>query len=112
MSEVGLRPLGRMMIVKSELETRSKGGIIIPDQQRKMSTKANVLSVGGDVKEVEVGDTVLLNAQSNELQGDYFKGLFVDEVDDKTYTTFMISESSVLCIIDDLKVIDKLKRDV
>lgn len=69
-----LRPLHDRVIVKRlEAETKSSGGIVIPDSAAEKPIKGEVLAVGkgkilenGDVRplDVKVGDTVLFGKYS------------------------------------------------
>ena len=50
----------RVLILLKEVEKVSKGGIIMPDNNREDSRNGTVVSVGDDVKGIEKGDRVLV----------------------------------------------------
>lgn len=58
---MNFQPLGDRILVKvKEVETKTASGIIIPDNASKEKpTQATVVSVGPDVKDVSVDDTVV-----------------------------------------------------
>ena len=69
MSKAKIRPLGEKVLIKRmEAETKTKGGIVLPDTAKEKPQKGEVLAVG-DGKllddgtratfQVKVGDTVL-----------------------------------------------------
>lgn len=54
-----LRPLSdRVVVMKSEEEKKTAGGIIIPDSHSEKPSMGTIQSVGKDVKELKEGDTV------------------------------------------------------
>ncbi len=71
---MNIRPLhDRVIVRRMEEETRSAGGIVIPDSATEKPSRGEVLSVGngkiaenGDVRplDVKVGDTVLFGKYS------------------------------------------------
>ena len=91
------RPLhDRLLIKRTEAETRSKGGIIIPDSAKEKPQQAEVVAVGngkrqenGDVTplDVKVGDKVLIGKYSgNDVK--------IDEVE-----YVILREDEVLAVI-------------
>jgi chaperonin GroES len=73
------RPLhDRLLVKRTEAETKSKGGIIIPDTAKEKPIEGKVIAVGngkalddGKIRklEVKVGDTVLFGKYSgNEIK--------------------------------------------
>ncbi|HEU0197768.1 MAG TPA: co-chaperone GroES [Nevskiaceae bacterium] len=88
-----LRPLHDRVIVKRlEQESKSKGGIIIPDQAKEKPLKAEVLAVGPGKRtddgklqavDVKVGDQVLIGKYSGtevKLDGDDLVVLREDDI--------------------------------
>ena len=61
-NEVKITPLGDRVLVRSvEEEEQVKGGIIIPDSAKEKPTTAEVVAAGSAVKNVKVGDRVLIS---------------------------------------------------
>lgn len=94
-----LRPLhDRVIIKRSEAETKSAGGIVLTGSAAEKSTRGEVIAVGngrildnGDVKalDVKVGDTVLFNESY---------GVKTQKIDGEEY--LIMSESDILAIIE------------
>ncbi|MBR9907145.1 co-chaperone GroES [Pseudidiomarina donghaiensis] len=94
-----LRPLhDRVIIKRSEAETKSAGGIVLTGSAAEKSTRGEVVAVGngrildnGDVKalDVKVGDTVLFNESY---------GVKTQKIDGEEY--LIMSESDILAIIE------------
>ena len=74
MADVNIRPLAERVKVKpAEAETKTAGGIIIPDTAKEKPQKGTVVAVGPGKKDepttVKVGDTVLYGKYSGtEIQ--------------------------------------------
>jgi chaperonin GroES len=57
---MALHPLADRIVAKPvEAETKTPGGILLPDQAKEKTQVAKVLAVGKDVKEVKVGDNIV-----------------------------------------------------
>jgi len=94
-----LRPLhDRVIIKRSEAETKSAGGIVLTGSAAEKSTRGEVVAVGngrildnGDVKalDVKVGDSVLFNESY---------GVKTQKIDGEEY--LIMSESDILAIIE------------
>jgi chaperonin GroES len=57
---MALHPLADRIVAKPvEAETKTSGGILLPDQAKEKTQVAKVLAVGKDVKEVKVGDNIV-----------------------------------------------------
>ncbi|CUA85369.1 co-chaperone GroES [Pseudidiomarina woesei] len=94
-----LRPLhDRVIIKRSEAETKSAGGIVLTGSAAEKSTRGEVVAVGngrildnGDVKalDVKVGDAVLFNESY---------GVKTQKIDGEEY--LIMSESDILAIIE------------
>ena len=94
-----LRPLhDRVIIKRSEAETKSAGGIVLTGSAAEKSTRGEVVAVGngrildnGDIKalDVKVGDTVLFNESY---------GVKTQKIDGEEY--LIMSESDILAIIE------------
>ncbi len=94
-----LRPLhDRVIIKRSEAETKSAGGIVLTGSAAEKSTRGEVIAVGngrildnGDVKalDVKVGDSVLFNESY---------GVKTQKIDGEEY--LIMSESDILAIIE------------
>lgn len=62
MAEKNIQPIGdRILVEPLEAETKTAGGIIIPDTAKSKPQRAKIIAIGGAVTEkgFEVGDTVL-----------------------------------------------------
>lgn len=69
MAEVKIKPLADRVVVKAaEAETKTAGGIIIPDTAKEKPQRGTVVAVGTGKKDepitVKVGDTVLYGKYS------------------------------------------------
>lgn len=94
-----LRPLhDRVIIKRSEAETKSAGGIVLTGSAAEKSTRGEVVAVGngrmldsGDVKalDVKVGDKVLFNESY---------GVKTETIDGDEY--LIMSESDILAIVE------------
>ena len=87
-------PLGDRVLLKvQEIETKTAGGIYIPDSaQQEEKTQASVVAIGSDVKHVKIGDEVVFTK--------YAKSATVT-LDNKEYLVMETSE--VLGVIGDNK---------
>jgi chaperonin GroES len=58
---MNFKPFGDRVLVKvKEVENKTEGGIILPDNASKdKPTEGEVIEVGGNPKNIEVGDTVI-----------------------------------------------------
>jgi chaperonin GroES len=74
MSKLKIQPLGDRVLVKpAEAETKTAGGIIIPDSAKEKPQRGTVVAAGPGKKDepttVKVGDTILYGKYSGtELQ--------------------------------------------
>ncbi|MBY6064318.1 co-chaperone GroES [Pseudidiomarina sediminum] len=94
-----LRPLhDRVIIKRSEAETKSAGGIVLTGSAAEKSTRGEVVAVGngrilenGDVKalDVKVGDKVLFSEGY---------GVKTEKIDGEEY--LIMSESDILAIVE------------
>ncbi|MDX1706390.1 co-chaperone GroES [Pseudidiomarina sp.] len=94
-----LRPLhDRVIIKRSEAETKSAGGIVLTGSAAEKSTRGEVVAVGngrildnGEVKalDVKVGDKVLFNESY---------GVKTQKIDGEEY--LIMSESDILAIVE------------
>lgn len=55
-----MRALGNYLVVMQGEKAAERKGILLPDTAQETSNKAEVLAVGPDVKNIKVGDTVLI----------------------------------------------------
>ncbi len=83
-----LKPLqDRVIIERVEAESKTAGGIIIADTMKKKLPEGIILAIGKDVKDVSVGDKVLLAQWSGA------------EVKFEDKDLLVIKESDILAII-------------
>jgi chaperonin GroES len=86
-AEVKIKPLADRVLVKpAEAETKTAGGIIIPDTAKEKPQKGTVIAAGPGKKDepttVKVGDTILYGKYSGtELQVDGQDYLIMRESD-------------------------------
>ena len=87
-----IKPLNdRVLVIRTEDENRTKGGIIIPDTAREKPQKGKVVAVGpgkmGDngsriPLDVKVGDKVIFSKYAgNEIKIDDIEHVFMKETD-------------------------------
>ncbi len=86
-SKVNIKPLAdRVLVEAAAAETKTAGGIIIPDSAKEKPQKGTVVAVGNGKKDepltVKVGDTVLYGKYAGtELQVDGKEFLIMKESD-------------------------------
>lgn len=62
---MNFKPLGERLLVKTVEEAKTTAsGIIIPDNAKEKPNRAEVIAVGNEVKDVNVGDTVVYGKYS------------------------------------------------
>ena len=87
MAKVSVKPLAdRVLVEAAEAETKTAGGIIIPDTVKEKPQKGKVIAVGTGKKDepitVKVGDTVLYGKYAGtEIQIDGREYLIMRESD-------------------------------
>lgn len=87
MAEVKIKPLADRVLVKAaEAETKTAGGIIIPDTAKEKPQRGTIVAVGTGKKDepitVKVGDTVLYGKYSGtEINVDGAEYLIMRESD-------------------------------
>ena len=65
MSKVPLRPLGeRVVATREEAAGKTASGLYLPDDAKEKSQVAIVVAVGGAVKEIKVGDKIIIREYS------------------------------------------------
>ena len=67
-----IKPLGeRVLIRRSVAQSKTKSGLIIPDNAKEKPLEGEVLSVGDKVKDLKAGDVVLFGKyMGNEVEID------------------------------------------
>ena len=92
MAKAKIRPLGEKVLIKrTEAETTTKGGIVLPDSAREKPQKGTILAIGdgkmlddgsrGDFT-VKVGDNVLFASYAGtEIKVDGDELMLMDESD-------------------------------
>jgi chaperonin GroES len=57
---MNFKPLGdRLLVERIEEASTTASGIIIPDNAKEKPAQGNVMAIGSDVEDVEVGNTVV-----------------------------------------------------
>ena len=66
---MNFQPLGnRVLVERVEDAKTTVSGIIIPDNAKEKPSRGTVIAVGGDVEQINVGDTVVFGKYSgNEI---------------------------------------------
>ena len=62
-----IKLLGERVLIELLPTNEEVSGIIIPEAFRESNNKGKVMAVGSDVKDVEVGDTVLLSVGGMDI---------------------------------------------
>jgi chaperonin GroES len=58
--KMNFKPLGdRLLVERIEEASTTASGIIIPDNAKEKPAQGNVMAIGSDVEDVEVGNTVV-----------------------------------------------------
>ena len=78
-----IKPLGdRVVAVREEAKTQTASGLYLPDISKEKPVVAEVKAVGGDVKNVNVGDKIVYKEYSTtDLKIDGTEYLIVREED-------------------------------
>ena len=77
-----IKPLGDRVAVREEAKTQTASGIYLPDNAKEKPVVAEVKAVGGDVKNVKVGDRIVYKEYSTtDLKIDGTEYLVVREED-------------------------------
>ena len=78
-----IKPLGdRVVAVREEAKTQTASGLYLPDSSKEKPVAAEVKAVGGDVKNVKVGDKIVYKEYSTtDLKIDGTEYLIVREED-------------------------------
>jgi chaperonin GroES len=65
MSKVPLTPLGeRVVATRQESSAKTAAGLYLPDNAKEKSQIAKVMAIGATVKEVKVGDNIIVREYS------------------------------------------------
>jgi len=65
MTKVPLKPLGeRVVAVREKTAAKTAAGLYLPEDAKEKSQIAQVVAVGGGVKEVRVGDKIIIREYS------------------------------------------------
>lgn len=83
MSNVPLKPLDdRIVAVREEAAAQTTAGLYLPDNAKEKSQIAKVVAVGANVKEVKVGDRIVVREYSTtNIKIDGTEYLIVKEED-------------------------------
>ena len=94
-----LHPLGdRVLVEREEAETKSRGGIVLPDKARDKSKRGKVIAVGNG-KFNQEGKRIPLTLKP----GDHvlFGGYSGEEIKFDSQEVLLIREDDILAVIDD-----------
>jgi chaperonin GroES len=78
-----ITPIGeKIAVIPKEAKELSDGGIYIPDGAQEKPAEGNVVSVGCEVKQIKVGDSVMYSKYSgSEIENENIKYLIMREND-------------------------------
>ena len=78
-----IKPLAdRVVAVREEAKTQTASGLYLPDNAKEKPVLAKVMAVGGDVKNIKIGDKIIYKEYSTtELKIDGIEYLIVKEED-------------------------------
>ncbi len=78
-----IKPLAdRVVAVREEAKTQTASGLYLPDNAKEKPVLAKVMAVGGDVKNIKIGDKIIYKEYSTtELKIDGTEYLIVKEED-------------------------------
>ncbi len=78
-----IKPLAdRVVAVREEVQTKTASGLYLPDNAKEKPVVASVEAIGGDVKNIKVGDKILYKEYSTtEIKIDGKEYLIVAEED-------------------------------
>jgi co-chaperonin GroES (HSP10) len=98
MSENKYKPLFGRVIIKREVMEKTKGGILIPDTQKKRHAKCEgiVISVGPSAEGVKEGDHVVFGKHS----GTWLDSTYTGTAENEDGTTFICQDEDILAIIE------------
>jgi chaperonin GroES len=67
-----IRPLGdRVLVARDKAESKTPGGIVIPENAQEKTQRGEVLAFGPKVEDLRVGDAVLFGKYAGtDVQGD------------------------------------------
>ena len=77
------RPLGPRVVVKRKDEKTTKTGIILPDNSKEKPLEGTVMSIGDEVENIEIGETVLYGKYSGSditIDGEDYILLMLEDV--------------------------------
>lgn len=83
MANSPLKPLAdRVVAIREEAATKTTSGLYLPADRKEKSQIAEVVAVGGDTKEVKVGDRIVVREYStSDIKVDDVEYLIVKEED-------------------------------
>ena len=78
-----IKPLAdRVVAVREEAKAQTASGLYLPDNAKEKPVLAKVMAVGGDVKNIKIGDKIIYKEYSTtELKIDGIEYLIVKEED-------------------------------
>ena len=98
MSKIAIRPLGDKVLVKRlEAESKTAGGIVLPDTAKEKPKRGTVLSVG-DGKLLENGDRFPLQVKAGDTV--LFSSYAGTEVKVSGEEMIIMDENDILAIVD------------
>lgn len=77
------RPLGERIVVRRTDEKTTKSGIILPDNSKEKPLEGTVMSIGDEVENIKIGETVLYGKYSGSditIDGEDFILLMTEDV--------------------------------
>lgn len=108
MSECKYKPLFARVIIKREIQEKSKGGIIIPNAKKHAKAEGEVVAVGPTASEdITIGSHVIfgkhagtwLDSTYSEQQVKTQVGIQTTQIENDDGTLFMCQDEDILAII-------------
>lgn len=91
---IGIQALNDNVLIELfEVESKTSGGIIIPDSFKQKSDKAVIISIGNNVKDKNIS----VGAVAYAVKGATSKTPIIDEVNNKTY--YLVKDYDLLAYI-------------
>ena len=78
---MNLQPTGKKVLVEiPEQSKEKKGSLILPDEEEKDIITGNIIGIGGEVKEVKIGDEIIFSRRATiDLEHDKTLKVIVEE---------------------------------
>lgn len=96
MSECKYKPLFGRVIIKREIQSITKGGIIIANAKRHAKTEGIVVAIGPNVDGVKEGDQVIFGKHA----GTWLDATYSGAAENDDGTMFICQDEDILAIVE------------